>query len=246
MGERELPDQLKDSITKRGKRGPVGQIVVRRVSGVVDNAAARTAKQFEDNIGGKEELADKLEAVKGSLSKEQLALLDMIRGDTTNRRLPRFLAETGAELTGVMTAYARGALLVGQTEAIVEAARNLPRVMKDLALHALDGKKACYVCSGTGAVAPKKGALKETKVCPLCRGEKEMVQSSKHKEFAVTKILEVGKMIERGPMVQVNQQTAVRVDATGGSTGMAMEKIALMADKILHDRVDVVEAEVVK
>lgn len=249
--ERDLPDALKDKVIKRGKRGPVGQIVVKRVSGVVDNAASRTARTFEENVGGLGEIADKLEAIKPSLNKEQLVLLDLIRADPGKRKLARLLADSGAELTGIMSSFARGALILGQTEAIIEAARNLPRVMKDLALHALDGKKTCYVCCGSGTVAPKKGATRETKVCPLCRGEKEMIQSSKHKEFAVTKILEVGKMIEKGPMVQVNQQTAV-VNNNSGGAGIAMEKIAMMADEILHGRVgpafadEVIEGEVVK
>lgn len=249
--EADLPDQLKDKVIKRGKKGPVGQIVVRRISGVENNAAARTARQFEENVGGKEDIAEKLEAVKAGLNKEQLFLLELLKIPGSKKKLPRLLAESGAEMTGVMGAYTRGALLIGQTEAIIEAAKNLPRVMKDLAVHALDGQGACSICAGSGQVAPKAGGKQETKPCPLCHGSGTSLQSSKHKEFAITKIMEVGKLIERGPMVQVNQQTAV-VNNNGVGIGATMEKVAMMADEILHGRrstppkvEEVIEAEVV-
>lgn len=246
MGEHELPDALKDKIIKRGRKGPLGQIVVRDVSGVVDNAAYRTARTFEENVGGKEDIAEKLAAVGETLTKDQKLLLIMLTEPSSKKQFPRLLAESGAELTGVMSAYTRGALLLGQTQAIIEAARNLPRIAKDLASHALDGRGVCEVCVGTGKVTPKQGSLQETKECPLCRGTGDKITSSKHKEFAVDKLLEIGKMIEkRGPMVQVNQQVGVRVERSGST----METFALMADEILHGRKkpegDVIEAEVV-
>lgn len=244
--EEKLPAQLRDSIVKKGKKGPLGQMVVRQISGVVENACSKTARMFEDNVGGKEDIAEKLLMVRESLNKDQQVLLSLLLEPTSKKQFPRLLAESGAELTGVMTAYTRGALLLGQTQAIIEAARNLPRVAKDLAAHALDGTGVCDVCAGSGKVAPRKGGLEETKACPMCRGEGTKITTSKHKEFAVEKILEIGKMVEkRGPMVQVNQQVGVKVNGGGGST---METFALMADEILHGRgksPDVVEAEVV-
>lgn len=251
MSEEEMPEVLKDKVIKRGKKGPLGQLVVRQISGVENNRAAQMVRTFEENTGGKDEICEKLEAVKDQLPKGQLALLELLKTNT-KKKLPRLMAETGVELGGLMKSYAQGALLLGQTAAIAEAARNLPRIIKDLASHALDGEGVCSVCVGTGEVARKKGEREETQVCPLCRGSRVQSTSSKHKEFAVQKLLETSKMVERGgPIVNVNQQVGVKVGPVGG--GVAMEKMALLADEILHGRPvqalpspEVIEAEVVK
>lgn len=247
MSEDQLPEPLRDKIIKKGPKGPTGQLIVRRITGVENNKAAQIVRQFEENTGGKEDIVEKLEAIRDTLPRGQLVLLELLKSNS-KKKLPRLLAETNVELGSLMKSYSNGALMLGQTAAIIEAARNLPRVMKDLASHALDGTQVCSVCVGSGKVTARKGESEETKGCPMCRGTGETLISSKHKKFAVQKILEVGKMVEKhGPTVNVNQQVGVKV--SGG--GAVMEKIALMADEILHGRPvhaspeEIVEAEVI-
>lgn len=254
MSEEDLPESLKDSVIKKTRKTELGQIVVRRISGVENNKGAQIVRQFEENTGGRGEIIEKMEAVIESLPKNQLLLLDALKADN-KRKLARLLAETGVTLPSLMKSYTQGALLLGQTLAIQEAARNLPRILKDLASHALDGTGVCSICVGSGKVPARKGEREETRKCPLCRGNGTTTTISKHKEFAVQKILEVAKMTEKatGPTVNVNQQVGVKVSGGGGGT---MEKISMMADEILHGRPvrslsqpspdpEVIEAEVV-
>lgn len=226
----------------------MGQLVVRSITGVENNRAAQIVRQFEENTGGKEDIIEKMEAVRETLPKNQLELLELLKTNT-KKKLPRLMAETKVELGSLMKSYTQGALTLGQTAAIAIAAQNLPRVAKDLASHALDGTGTCSVCVGSGKVPARKGDTKETLDCPMCRGTGAVMTSSKHKEFAIQKILEMGKMIEGkgGAVVNVNQQVGIKV----GSVGATMEKMALLADEILHGRTvanpqpQIIDAEVV-
>lgn len=248
MSESELPPQLRDRVIHRTRKGPLGQLVVRSVTGVENNRAAQIVRQFEENTGGKDDIIEKMEAVRETLSKPQLELLELLKTNT-KKKLPRLMAECKVELGSLMKSYTQGALSLGQTAAIAIAAQNLPRVAKDLAAHALDGTGSCSVCVGSGKVPARKGETKDTIECPGCHGSGTVMVSSKHKEFAVQKILEMGKMIEGkgGPIVNVNQQVGIKV----GSVGATMEKMALLADEILHGRTasnpepEITDAEVV-
>ena len=246
--EREMPPVLRDKIVLRSKKGQLGAIKIRRVSGVVDNAASKTLRKFETNVGGKEEIVEKLTAIEPSLTKEQQELLHLMR-ENPKKGLARMVALSKAEPSSVMTAYARGCIELGKVEASIEAHRNLPGVIKDLVRHAIDQEVLCPNCLGTGGQKARKGALKETQVCVLCDGDGKSYKISAHKKFAAQKILEAtGTVDSPGAKVQVQQTVGVKVGGSGGF----MERTIALSDEILYgkssksDQGEVVEAEVVE
>lgn len=244
-----IPKFLDDSIVKKSKKGRAGQILVRASTGVQKNAAAELVRRFETNVGGKEDVVEKLSAIQDALPESVKGVLAVLASKPT-MKLPRAIAEAGADIAQVMSFYAKGAIFLGQTESAIEAQRNMPRVVKDLVGHALDKSMVCSVCFGTRTVSRRKGEIMETETCPMCRGEGATMTSSKHKEFAVQKLLEITKMVEKkGPLVEVNQQVGVKVG--GEAVGGALAKVSHLADEILYGRKalptgDIVEGEVVK
>lgn len=241
-----IPRCLTDSVIMKSKKGAAGQIIVKRVTGVQGNAASTLVKRFEANVGGKEDVQEKLDAVNESLPEPVKRVLAILK-EHPGTRLPRAIAMAGADIAQVMTSYAKGALFLGQVESAIEAQRNMPRVVKDLVGHAIDRDDVCQLCYGTGTVAARKGLLEETQVCPMCRGDRVTMTSSKHKEFAVQKLLEITKMIERAPLVNVQQNVGVKVEAGAG----ALSKVAALADEILYGKKALppeppIEAEIIK
>ena len=244
--EAELPNALKNTIVKRSKKGPIGAIVVRKMTGVDNNSAAKTLKQFEKNVGGKDDVAEKLEAVKDSLSREQTMLLALLKGDS-KRSLAHLAADAKAEPTGILRAYAQGCIELGKVGAAIEAHRNLPGLIKGLYKMAMDHEKVCGVCGGTGFTKNKSTDREDKLPCPICNNGVITVESD-HKEFAITKLLDVTKMTEKGgPTVNVNTAIGVRVDGKGN--GDFFSRMVKTSDEILYSRPrakeDVVDAEIV-
>lgn len=245
MGVREdrLPEELKDRIVKRAKTGPLGALVVKNISGLVTSPALRIVRRFEENVGGKEEIADKLSAVQDSLTTEQLALLKLLRAPT-RKSLAHLMVDAGVEPTSVMGAYAKGCVVLGKIEAAIEAHRNLPGLVKDLYRHALDKETVCMVCVGLKEV-PIQSSLPNGKkiLCPQCDGSGISLVASKHKEFAHRQLLEMTRLVnpDKGTSVQVNQQVSVG----GGQRTGFFEKMLETADNIAFpENQRVVDAEV--
>jgi hypothetical protein len=241
--EKGMPAPLKDKIVKKTRKGPIGAIVVRDLSGLESNTALRTVRRFEQNIAdGDEDIIEKLEAVRDELKPEQLALLALLK-QPHRKSLAHLMADAKAEPTGVMTAYAKGAVLLGKLEAAIQAHKGLPTIVKDLVRHALDSEELCTLCVGAGKVPPKKGALNETVLCPLCSGAGKTLVASEHKEFAVQKVLEITKQVgSGGTQVNVSQQVAVAAPQGG-----LFEKMMRVSDEILFParKKDIIEAEIV-
>jgi hypothetical protein len=112
MSEDQLPEPLRDKIIKKGPKGPTGQLIVRRITGVENNKAAQIVRQFEENTGGKEDIVEKLEAIRDTLPRGQLVLLELLKSNS-KKKLPRLLAETNVELGSLMKSYSNGALMLG-------------------------------------------------------------------------------------------------------------------------------------
>lgn len=245
VDEVDIPEDFKNSIVQKSKKGPIGAIVVRRMTGVEKNSAAKTMRQFAFNVGGKEEVAEKLEAIREDLSKEQLVLLDLL-GTPSKRSLTRLVADAQAEPTGVLRAYARGCIELGKVGAAIEAHRNLPAIPKELYKMALDREDVCKVCGGTGTCKGKVTDRMETIPCPNCGGEKTIIRESAHKEFAINKLLEITKLTEKGGAT-VNVNTAIGVKVNGGGGGDFFSRMLKTSDEILYSqrRGDVVDAELI-
>lgn len=240
----EIPKELQDVPVAKSRKGPAGQIVLRRMSGLANTSGKRIVDQFEQNIGGKEKLVEVLETVKDDLNKNQLYLLDLLK-QGGKKTLSRLVAESGVEITGLMKQSAKGMVELGKVNAAIEAHRNLPALIKDLYTHALSGTDVCDACGGTTKLLPRPTAFKETRDCYFCKntGKKPM---SELKKFATEKILEVTKQIgDKGPLVSV--QTGVQVNV-GTTRGSIHEKIMGAADEVLYRRepTQVVEAEIVQ
>jgi len=243
--EEKLPKQLRDTVVSRSKRGPIGAIVLRNMSGLEKSPALETVRTFEANVGGKEEIAEKLSAVSEQLTDQQRELLVLLRS-STKKSLARLIAETGVEPVSVMAMYANGCVVLGKINAAIEAHRNLPGLIKDLVRHALDKEAICKVCVGLKVVPSKAGSPKSTQVtCPQCDGTGVSLVASKHKEFAHRQLLEVTKLVNEksGTHVQVTQQVAV----TGGQKAGFFEKMLEAADGIVHpEKAKVIDAEILQ
>lgn len=246
VAEADLPASLRNSIVARSRSGPLGSIVLRRVTGIQGGAAAETIRQFEKNVGGTGEVAEKLGAIEGELSQPQRALLAVLRDPSNKKGLARLVAETGCEAVAVMNAYARGCIELGKVEAAIVAHRNLPAVAEEIIKLALSKKGVCDACGGAGMIHSRPGQKAEDKPCPWCEGA-GVTEPDKLKSFALDRALEMTGQRQKGPLVQVNQ--GVQVNAGGATPGSIFERMVTATDKILYQRAepktDTVEAEVV-
>jgi hypothetical protein len=247
--ENERPKRLRDSVVKRSKKGPAGMIMVKRVEGVVNNTAKQLVKQFESNTAGRDDIIEKLEAAKGEgvLSEGDQRLLVLMRAAPRSKSLAHLIADAKTEPLGVMKAYAKGCVVLGQVQAAIEAHSRLPALAKDIFRHALDRVVECGVCVGSGRVATRPSSstvTMESKRCTACHGEGSTTVVSDHKQWAAKAALEMTGQIKSPGSTNVNVQQNVAV-APGSAVGF-MERILQASDKILYNKVDVVEAEILR
>lgn len=245
MREVDLPKEYRNTVIARTKRGPLGRLVVKRLTGIQRSGPFRAIEQFEKNVtGGKEDIAEKLEAVREQLPKEQLELLKLLQ-ERPKQSLARLMAEAKVEPTQTMDLYARGAIVLGKVQAAIVAHNNLPSVIKDLVRHAIDDETICDVCVGSGKVKGRQGEHLDRAACPKCKGSGKRWEVSEHKEFAVQKILEATKTVgSKDGGINVNVQTNV---AIAGGKGSFMERMIKTSDEVLYaPKEPVVEAELVR
>lgn len=243
--EEELPPPLQDKIVKKSRKGKVGQIVVRALSGVQNSGATQLARKLEHDLStGREDIIEKLEA--SGTSNQSVQRVAQLLAGNPQFSLARAIAEAGADVAGVLDNYAKGALALKKMETVLEIYKHMPVLMRDLMRHAIDEEQDCGVCFGAGKVQSKAGANKLSIECPRCKGSGKAKVPSEHKEFAVGKVLEMSELLPKkgGPTVNVNQ--AVQVNAAGGSDILA--RMSKAADEVLYHRggAEPVEAEVVE
>lgn len=240
-----IPSALKDKVVAKSRRGPAGAIAVRRMTGVVDNSASRMVRRFEENVGGKEDVAEKLEAIQPKLNEAELQLLSLLRS-TTRKGLSRLIAEVGAEPVQVLRKYAEGCIELGKIEAAREAHRNLPGLIKRLYKHALADYGACGACGGTGTLHRKATDSVETIPCTFCDTTGLEKPSEKLTEFAARQLLEVTKQVGNDKGITVQTAVGVKVEGGGSASVGVFEKLMNAADEVLYRRERVVDAEVVE
>ena len=242
LSEKVLPEELRDSIIKRSRKDGVGEIQVRRMTGLVSNDALHIVRRFERVAGGKPDIAEKLGAVAETLRPEEKHFLELVSNPKLKKGVAHLIAEAGARPTAVMEAYARGAVLLGKVEAAILAAHEQPTIVKDLVRHAIDQQGLCDVCVGSGMVKGRPNSKKEDHPCPSCQGNGATLVSSKHKEFSMEKLLQINKMIPKEGST-INVQTNVGIKVGGGNFA---ERMLKASDEVLYGRKDVIEAEVVQ
>jgi hypothetical protein len=233
MTENLLPVLFQDKLVAKSRNGKAGQIIVKSLSGVKPNAAARLAQKLEKELsGGREDIIEKLQA-SGSQNQSIQRVVALMQ-ENPRYGLARAIAEAAADVAVVMNCFGKGALELKKLETVLELYKEMPTLMKDLVKHAVDGEDACDLCYGLGEVQKKAGA-KVGAVCPRCKGSGKVVTSSKHKEFAMQKVLEMTEMLpKKAPMVNVNQ--AVQVNNSGGMNSDLLERMSKAADEILYAR----------
>jgi hypothetical protein len=247
---RHIPPELRDTVVARSKRDKFGQIRVRRMSGLVKNPAVNIVRKFEEMAGSKADILEKLQAVpEGKLNVEDKLLIDLLEKGG-QKSLSRLVAEAKASPARLLRLYADGATALGKIQAAVEVSRNQPQIVKDLMRHALDQEGICKTCVGTGTVKARADSKSEGAQCPSCEGSGRSLRPSKIKPWAMDKVLEIGKIVDKkGPgrpsaEVHVTQQVGVRV----ANEGSFLENQLKTSDEILYGRrrpQKVIEAEVV-
>lgn len=231
-----------DQIVAKSRKGKAGQIVVHSLGGIHKNAAARTAQKFEGELtGGRDDIMEKLDAAgKTTMAIERVK--DLL---SANPRwsFARAVAEAKADLATTIDAYAKGCVALNKFHAVKAMYEQLPDLLRDIMRHAIDQKDDCATCFGLGMVKGRPNAKKLTLKCPSCKGTGATLVASEHKRFAVQKALELARVLpEKQPLVAVQQNNQTII---GGESGL-LEKMSETADKILYERGDVVEAEVVE
>lgn len=245
-----VPKELKSRIIHK-VNSKIGSIAVRDDEGVVPSGAATIVKQFEKNLGGKTPLLEALvahEGAGGKLTDAEKLLMQLLGGERAKRvQLARLIAEAGANPAKVMDLYTKGMIQLKKTEAIRAAAEEMPQLVKNLIAHAAsEAGDICSLCAGTGEVgqsAITTQAPAAQKPCPVCDRTGRKREPSELKKFALEKLLEINKLVEKGPMM-VQQQQNIQVAVEGGQ-GSILEKIRRAADEVTYKREEVVEAEVV-
>jgi hypothetical protein len=234
-------------VVAKSRRDRLGAVTLRKFSGPDNNAAYRTAKEFEERAGGREGVAEKIEALGDTAPAEMRELAKALRAEKPKKALSTILAERKVSLLRTMQTFQKGCVELAQIEAAIEMHRNLPPVVKDISRHALDQPGVCQQCLGTGTLRAKSTDNKETLSCRFCNGTGEALVSSPHKEWAAKAILNATGVERKAPGSQVN--VAVGVNMAEGKS--YSERVIDMADRVLHAQEpaapapDVVDAEVV-
>jgi hypothetical protein len=227
-----LPVPLRDTEIARSRKGKLGAIKVREYSGVVTNGASRLVRKFESDLTtGRDDILEKLEA--NTENPQSIVRLIEIMKERPKVSFARAIAEAKADAAVALDAYAKGAIALQKVETLINLYKEMPALFRDLMRHAIDREETCEICLGVGQVQPRAGANKLSKPCPRCSGSGRVVTSSKHKEFAMQKALEMSQLLpEKKPLVQVSQQ---QMNMTVSAEGGLLEKMSKVADEILYN-----------
>jgi hypothetical protein len=246
LEDKELPELLQDKELLRSRKGKLGAISIREFSGVQQNKASKLTRKLENQLtDGREDIMEKYEAL---VEKPPTVrkLLEVMR-EKPNISFTRAIAEAKVDPALALDFYAKGAMALQKTETLLELYKGMPAIFRDLMRHAIDKDVTCDVCMGVGRVQPRAGSNTLSLPCPRCGGNKTLQTSSKHKEFAMTKVLEMSQMMPpKTPLVAVNQN---QLNVTAVTEGGLLEKMSKMADEVLYNRSftsPVVDAEIVE
>ncbi len=249
VAQRHIPPFLRNDIVSLSPRDSFGRIAVKRMTGLVPSPATSIVRKFEEMLsqGGdpRAEVVEKLRAVEDRLSVEEKAFVELCESAGKQKGLARLMAEAEVRPSRVLKLFADGAIALGKIHSAIEVSRNQPQIVKDLMRNALDQEGVCQTCVGTGVVKQTKKSAEETMKCPSCEGSGHRLRSSKHKEWAMDKVLEIGKLVEKpssgkGVNVAVQQNVGVSVDKGGGF----VERMLKTSDEVLYGR-KAIPAEVV-
>lgn len=211
------------------------------MTGLVPSPATSVVRKFEEMLsqGGdpRAEVVEKLLAVADRLSEEERLFVELCERAGKQKGLARLMAEAQVRPSRVLKLFADGAIALGKIHSAIEVSHNQPQIVKDLMRHALDQEGVCLTCVGTGQVKKQRNSKEENEKCPSCAGSGHRLRSSKHKEYAMDKVLEIGKLVEKpssgkGVNVAVQQNVGVNVARGGGF----VERMLKTSDEVLYGR----------
>ena len=238
---RHLPPEMRNATVFRSKKGPMGQVVVRRWTGVDTNYASRALRTFVKNVGDSNEAIAHTMASNPTVTKEIRRLSDALLDPKNSKKsLAWVVAETGTDAAAVVEHYAKGAVHLKKWECVAMAAQDMPRMVREMIRFSLPKKGLCRTCLGARKIVVRNGRKPATEeVCLTCGGEGWTGELSKEALFAMDKLTEISQLIEKkGPLVAVQQNTTM---VSGGNGSRLMEKIVGLSDEQ-----DIVDGEVVE
>lgn len=242
INEAILPDQLKDKLVAKSRKGKIGAIIVREFSGVQSNGASKLVRRMEHELTqGHDDIIETFEAIP-DLPKTMQHVLEIMKAKP-QISFARAIAEAKADPAVALDTYGKGVMALNKMGVLINLYRSMPAIFRDIMRHAIDKEEVCDVCLGQKKVQPRQGVNVLSVDCPRCKGSGLVLTSSEHKEFAMQKALEMSEMLpKKGPLVAV-QQNQVNVNSSDGGL---LEKMSKAADEILYNRKEVVDAEIVE
>lgn len=234
----QLPAVLTDRAVARSRKGVMGQIIVRRYSGVIKNRTVQMLKDFMERTGeSREAMATTMKASK-TVPKGVVRLADMLLDPRNSRTsIARLVAESGADVADMIEHYSRGAAHLRKWEAIAMAANHLPHAMRELIRLAMPRKLLCRTCLGSGKVRKQSNYKTPTEPCQTCKETGWEGEMPKDAQFSMDKILQISGLIQanEGLHIQQSMQVGVKVE------GRLMERIVGLSDP--HDVIEALPSE---
>lgn len=218
----------------KSRTGKMGRIVLNQFTGSPEKSyASHCIRKLEENVGGKYDVAEKLQAA-GNLNDSEKQLIELImKRSRTRARLATLVAEAGCDPARIVKLYAEGAVALGKAEALAVASQGLGAIARQLVRQASIGHVSCTACMGAGVV-PVRNGLNEisdkTTICLTCRGEKIVEHVDKHYKFAVTKLLDMAALGKEPAAVNVSTNVAVQQNNNNTDTSGFMERLSKLTD----------------
>lgn len=241
LRQTQMPAVLADSPILRSRKGVLGQITVKRFSGVAHNQARKTLEGFVERTGeDREGISGMLKCSPRAPKGIQRLAEALVDPRNSRKSIAYLVAETQADVADVIEHYAKGAVHLRKWEAVAAAALQLPAVMRDLIRYAVPRRTLCRTCLGAGQVPGQRNHKKAKEPCQTCSSSGWEGIIDKESQYAIDKVLQIAQVIEEKGSIQVQQNMQVNANLDG----RLMERIVGMSDD--SDVVDAPEAHVLE
>lgn len=195
-------------------------------------ALGRTASALERRAGGRARLVDVLLPAITTRDHEALVgLLDDPRNAA--RPIEALLVEARIPFAALRRLYADAQLLEAQTQVREAVARELPAVAADVLARAVEHKRPCLTCEGTGTLVANPSETNPNPSptpCGVCGGFGLVIWQPGERNQKLA--LELGGLLQRGPGVSINVQQKVAV--VGDLVSESVDAITRATDRALY------------
>ncbi len=235
---------LSNRVTHKSRQGELGRVIVRRFSGVDQNKAHQALVKFQQNTEESHEgIASTLMASK-TLPKGMRRVAEALLDPKNKRKSLSFLvAENGADAADVIEHYAKGAVQLNRYEVLAMAAKEMPRVIRDLIRYTIPKKTLCKTCLGHKEITVQgKHGKRLPEKCLTCQGTGWEGDLGKGNEFAIEKVAAIAGFLQDSAKNSVNVQVQQN-NVTQVTQGRLMERI-LGLSEAEDDVIDVTPVEI--